>query len=487
MRKGKSIIGTTILSLEDGTKLETVSDLVVDPEGRRVVALVATEGGFMSSSRVIPSEEITSFGKDAVIVRGRASVVSVSSHPQLRALVEQDDKILGKKVFTTNGDEQGSIADIYFEEQTGAVVGYEVSGGVLGDASKGTSYLATDEITTIGEDVVYIHPATASVLEEQVGGIQGALQGAGQKLGEARDTATEKLGQARDSSAERLSSGGPTTGDRSSGTATAGSRTEDALLGKKTGSDVETDSGSVIVPKGRRIRPEDVAAAKAAGKLPALTAAAAMGGVQDAGAGVKDGLGSAGDTAGSLWDQFIAKIGEMTDATGRRVDEEQTKRRLADISDAVGRPVTKVILDRDDNVILNLGDIITHQSVQRAHESGGLDSLLSSVYKGTVEFTKEEMRAPAAVEAQATVDKASGGATVVEELETKVSTAEQEREAEKERKAREAEADRRRRETEREGRSQQREAEQQARQSEDVEAPTARTGSARPSRPSGGR
>src|SRR4030095_15874354 len=102
------------------------------------------------------------------------------------------------------------------------------------------------------------------------------------------------------------------------------------------------------------------------------------------------------------------------------LDEQKTKGRLADIADAIGRPVTKVILDREDNVILNLGDIITHQAVQRAHDAGGLDSLLQSVYKANVEFAKEEMRAPAEVQEEATVEKASGGATVVEELEDKV-------------------------------------------------------------------
>jgi hypothetical protein len=192
----------------------------------------------------------------------------------------------------------------------------------------------------------------------------------------------------------------------------------------------------------------------------------AMRAAEDAGAGAKDALGAAGDKAGSLWDQFTAKLGEMTDATGQRVDHEQTKRRLTEISDAVGRPVSKVILDREDNVILNLGDIVTHQAIQRAHESGGLDSLLGSVYKGEVQFTKEEMRAPTDVEAEATVEKARGGAAVVDELETKVERAEKEHEAEKERKKRESQAQREERERERQARESEREAEKAARESE---------------------
>ena len=449
MRKGKSVIGKDVLSLADGAKLQTVSDVIVDPSGQRLVALVVDEGGLMSSAKVVPIEEVTSFGKDAVVVRSHDSIIATNQNQALRDIVDQDEKILGKKVFTVSGDDQGSVGDIYFDERTGTVVGYEVSGGLLGDAAKGTSYLPTDEITTIGVDVIYVEPEVASALDQQVGGIQGAVKGAGDKLGEAKTTITVKAGQARDAASER---GGDAT-----------SSSSDALVGKRTGQDVESDNGAVIVPRGRRVRAEDVEAAKAAGKLPALTSAVALGAAQEAGAGAKDAIGSAGDTAGSLWDQFTAKIGEMTDATGKRVDEQQTKRRLSEIADAIGRPVTKVILDREDNVILNLGDIITHQAVQRAHDSGGLDSLLSSVYKADVQFTKEEMRAPGTVEAEATVDKASGGATVVEELEGKVQAAEREREQEQERKKAEAESQREQRSGERESRRRERETEAQKR------------------------
>ena len=372
--------------------------------------------------------------------------MTTAEAPGLKEIVDQSEKIVDKKVFTVTGDEQGTIADIYFDESSGKVLGFEVSGGLLGDAAKGTSYLPTEEITSIGTDVIYVAPAVADALDQQVGGIQGALQDAGEKLDETKTGIAGKAGQARDDAGR--------TGEETSG---------DALLGKRTGSDVETDSGAVIVPRGRRVRPEDVEAAKAAGKLPALTSAVAMGAAQDAGAGAKDAIGSAGDSAANLWDQFTAKISAMTDATGKRLDEQKTKGRLSEIADAIGRPVTKVILDREDNVILNLGDIITHQAVQRAHEAGGLDSLLASVYKAQVEFAKDEMRAPAEAEAEATVDKASGGATVVEELEDKVETAEREREQEQERKRAEADAQRGQAKAERETRRRERESESEKR------------------------
>ena len=172
MRKGKSVIGKQILSLSTGQRLETVNDLVLDPDGRRMIALVVSEGGLLTSEKVVPSSEITSYGKDAVVVRAPDAIISASDQPELRAAVHHHDKILGKTVFTTTGDKLGSISDVYFDEQTADVMGYEVSGGLIGDATKGTSYLATDEITNIGPDVVYVHPVTADALEAQVGGIQ---------------------------------------------------------------------------------------------------------------------------------------------------------------------------------------------------------------------------------------------------------------------------------------------------------------------------
>jgi len=473
MRKGKSIVGKDVLSLADGTKVETVSDVVVDPEGLRMVALVVDEGGFLSSSKVVPTEQIQSYGKDAVVIRSQTSVVSVGDHAELRNLVDRDDRLLGKKVFTVGGDKLGSVSDIYFDEPTGSIVGYEVSSGALGDAAKGASYLPAEEITSIGPDVIYVQPETADTLDGQVGGVQGALQGAKDKVSEAGQSAGQKLGEAKDAAGQKL-------GDAQSSASEA--RPEQRLVGKRTGSDVEDANGSVLIPAGRRLRSADVELAKGAGKLKDLTASTALGDSQAAGADAKDAISSAGDKASSLWDQFTQKLGSVTDATGARVDAEQTKRRLSDIEDALGRPVTKVILDREDNVVLNLGDIITHQAVQRAHEAGGLDSLLGSVYKGNVEFSKEEMRAP--MESTASVDKSSGGAVIVEELERKIDETEQAKQAEKERKQAEAETGREQREQEREGRRVEREGAKRSREEADAPMPPAANGpSGDPARP----
>jgi hypothetical protein len=70
------------------------------------------------------------------------------------------------------------------------------------------------------------------------------------------------------------------------------------------------------------------------------------------------------------------------------------------IQNALGRPVTRVILDEQDHVILNLGELITHQAIDRARAAGSLEILLESVYSHSPELmTRSDLRAPSCGEA----------------------------------------------------------------------------------------
>ena len=435
MRKGKSVIGKPILSLADGARLQTVKDVILGANNDSVVGLLADEGGFLASSLVVPIEEVSSFGRDAVVVARRESVIPAKEAPGIASIVARHQSLLGTRVFTETGDDQGKLNDVYFDEPTGRILGFELSGGVFADAAQGMRYVPVEELVRVGPDVAYVHPETAELLEQQRGGLSGKIAGAK--------------------------------------TATEGAKPEEALLGKRTGRDVEDDNGAVVVPAGRRVTNDDIERARAADKLKELTTAVGLGEAGLAAAGAKDALGTAGDNAASLWDKFTRKVGEMTDAAGQRVDHEQTKRRLDQIEDAVGRPVTKVFLDLEDRVILDLGDLITHAAIQRAHDAGSLDSLLGSVYKGEVAFQRDEMRAekPGAA-ALEEASKPGISAPVVDELRTKVDDAERRREEEAEVKKAQAEEDRKAREKERAQRGRERETEAKTRDQDGSATPT---------------
>ena len=439
MRKGKTVIGKPILAYDEGLRVGEVRDVVLSADNAAVVGLIAEEGGLFESSKIAPMEEINSFGRDAVVVRSTASIQSAGQLPAIKAILDRKQSLLGTRVFTETGDEQGAVNDIYFDERSGRVTAMEISGGRVSDLTNGTRHLPVDEIVRVGPDVLYVRPETAQQLEAQQGGLTGAVSDAGDRAKGAASKASAKASGMRDQASDAAAEASP----------------EDRLIGQRSGRDVEDDTGAVLVANGQRISATDVERTKAAGKLPELTAAVGFAQVGTAGAAAGDALGDVGDKATELWDKFTAKLGQVTDATGQRVDEQQTKQRLGAIEDAVGRPVTKVILDLDDDVILDLGDLITHAAIQRAHDAGALDTLLGSVYKAEVSFEKEELRArkPGA----ASLDEgAAGGAPIVHELRSKVETAERERQATDEEKRAQDEADRARRAQERDERKQQR-------------------------------
>ena len=254
---------------------------------------------------------------------------------------------------TDDGHSLGSISDLYFEDKSGQITGFEVSSGVFGNFARGTSFLAVEQIERLGPDIVFVRSDVGEQLEGQVGGVQGALQTAGDRLSQASSGAATSVQSALNQS-----------------------EPEKGLVGRRSGADITDEDGKVVVANGQRISPEHVEWAKKTDNVGLLTRAAATGEAQYAATRAGEALGQMGDSLGSMWDRFLQRVGEMNDDQGRQADAQLTASRVSLIIDAIGRPVTKVILDRSDNVILDFGDIITHQAVQQAFEAGMLDTLL---------------------------------------------------------------------------------------------------------------
>jgi uncharacterized protein YrrD len=437
MRKGKSVVGQQVLSLSDGQRIVSVKDLVISAGNDSIVALLVDEGGLLSSSKVVPIENVTSFGKDAVVIDDSTAIVSASNDPDVKAILDRKDSLLGKKVFTDNGQQAGTISDMYFDEPTGRILGFEVSGGLLGDIARGTSYLPVDDIERMGTDVIFVRPSTQEALDSQVGGVQGALNNAGQRM-------SELTGEAQQGLAQR--------------------EPEKALIGRRSGTDVTDENGSVVVAKGQRITAEHVEWARAGNNVGVLTRAATAGQGQELGERVGSVFEQAGDSAGNVWDRFTARLTEMRDEQGRQVDAQITRNRLVQISDAIGRPVGKVILDKQDNVILDFGDIITHQAIQQAYDAGMLDTLVQNVHQAQFSFPPEKLRVE--LPASSTVQKASGGAAMLLKLEQQVQETERQQQEREQRDREQAEQLRQQRAAERDERALQRDDSERQRQTE---------------------
>ncbi|MBW4660415.1 MAG: PRC-barrel domain-containing protein [Drouetiella hepatica Uher 2000/2452] len=595
MRKGSDILGKAVVAYDKGESFCRVKDLVFDQDSNQLLALLVEEGGWFSDAQVIPFQSIQAIGLDAVIVPAESAVVRVSQLPEVKRILDRNNVLKGTHIMTTDGRDLGKMIDLYFDEHAGVIDGYEVSGGLFADAYSGRSYVPAPHTLKIGEDVAFVPSEVADLMEEQIGGIKGAMQTAGEKVQSAALTAGEKVqsaaltagekiqgaaqetgyklqeagrsamvsatnliidpaeqkafaigrtaqdtvtatdgtvivragqsitllnaewaeekgaldllyqaagGDVRQRATERLQAGAQDAGVKIQGIADrAGNRFQEVrqdttiaftkavispteqkefAIGKISQWTVAATNGVVLVLGGQEITPAAAAYAEQSGLLDelyraaggrlhehlALRADSAAAGyvveqakgrrvqqivrtrsglivaapgqivtdivieraklhhaerdllnavglstatairarangtaaqfsgrfnatTQTTGAQLVDGTDQIKDGARSLWEQIKTTATSLQERSARTVEEQRIK-------GALGRPVTRVILDENDDVILNVGELTTHQAIDSARQAGVLDVLLSSIYTQSPQFSKAEMQAPEA-------------------------------------------------------------------------------------------
>lgn len=424
-RKGKELIGLPVMTFSEGRNIGKVKDILFDPEQNRVVALLIDEGGWFSSARVVPWQNIQMVGPDSIILPNSSAEIKADSDRYIKRIMQADNILTGTRVYTEDGRDLGTIGDMYIDDSTGHVAGYEVSGGVFASSLRGKKFMPAPETLTVGRDVAFVPSEVGDAMEAQTGGIVGAAQGASTATSGALSSARDKVSTA--------------TRDQQRA----------YVLDKPVNRDVTGDAGEVLVPAGKAVDQADVDRAEAAGKLNALflaTGGAAAGGVFDSLSARTDemtgrmsaaaterrtqqlnssigrtvgrdvyaddgtavalrgmvvdpmtveraraygkenqllgavGLASTQETMGQTRESISGALSGLKSRIDELTAQQREDRQRKRLNNALGRPVTRVILDEQDNIILDTAQIVTHQAIERARAAGVLDILLDSIY-----------------------------------------------------------------------------------------------------------
>ncbi len=178
--------------------------------------------------------------------------------------------------------------------------------------------------------------------------------------------------------------------------AEAGQSAEEAAIGKPAAREVDAPDGSVLVAPGMIITRSIMDQAKLMGRDKQVIASAGLGAASES---AQTGAATVKEHAGNIWETVKEKAAGLTQAAHEKKSDMDEASKQKKINNALGRPTTRVILDRNDHVILNTGDLITNQAVREADAAGVLEILLDSVYEADPEITPEMMRATAPGEA----------------------------------------------------------------------------------------
>ena len=382
MRKGHSITGLQVLALDNAADLGHVLDLVFDHDADECLGIVLREQSMFHAAQVVPWSDIRVIGKDAVMVESEHSVMAPGDDARFRAVMERDTHLSGTKIITDGGDALGSFADVYLDENTGRVIGYETSGGLVSDTMSGKRYIPAEKTGDlhVGDDVLMVAPQTAEMFErqeqEEPGGIKGAFASASEKVSETySDVADASVEKQQEFVVGKQASKNvylPAPSDEAMDTIN-----EDQAMIKS--SDSSVDHGPLLVAQGDTITAEQAQTATDAGILGTLVSAA--------GGGVASNLlGSAQDKLGNARDAASDKLGVAGDKASQSGNDTQESL----LQKAVGQQAgTDVDLD-DGSTLIIAGMTITENDVARARETGKEKALIASAGLGTASVKAQQ-------------------------------------------------------------------------------------------------
>lgn len=343
MLKGKEVIGRKVITLDNGEQVDTVHDLVFDYQANEVLALLVDEGGWFRAARVVPFENIRSIGEDAVMIGSADQVVSTRDDSRIAELLDTKTGLIGLNLLTEDGEDLGRIADVYFDDHTGKVLGYEATGGLFSDMSNGRTFVPAPERVNIGTDAAIVPVSVAaSMREQEPGGIKGALSSAGSSISGAASSVTESVKGAAGNLAEATRE-----------------RQKAFVVGKTAGSDVATNDGVIVATKGDLITQAQADHAEQLGVLGSLTTAA--------------GGGALAEVYGSAREGVQGRIEDLSTASKERQREY-----------VVGKTVSRDVSAGDGTVIVRQGETINTLHATLADEKGALGSLVAAATGGSI-------------------------------------------------------------------------------------------------------
>lgn len=143
-----------VIGMKNGLNLGEVSDIQISGDGQ-VKGLLVQKGGFLKKTYFLYINDVSSFGSDGVMVYDQSVLQPVKNKNDYT--LESDNKLVGKVMMTREGEKLGFLEDVYFQEEVGKIVGYELSDGFFSDMLEGKRVVKTDKPPAIGKDTIIVN------------------------------------------------------------------------------------------------------------------------------------------------------------------------------------------------------------------------------------------------------------------------------------------------------------------------------------------
>jgi uncharacterized protein YrrD len=397
--ENNNILNGTRIMTTDGRDLGTLIDFYFDEQTGIVEGYEASGGLFAdaySGRSFIPAPQTLKIGEDVAFVPAETAGLMEEQVGGFKAAMQNAGEKL-QETAQVAGDklqETAQIASEKFQETA------QVAGDKLQEAGRVVGARVTDAIVDPATQKAFAIDKVAQETVEAPDG--GQIVTAGAVITAGMCDAAEHLGILDEI---YRSAGGTLTKPLAEQmeTVVAGLTIEQAE-GRRAQKTVYTAEGYIVVAQGQIVTTKVIDRAKVNYQESALldavglsTSEAAQSKANTLATNTSHQLSTTGAIASEqiqagasqLWNKVKETASELQDKGTQAIEEQRIK-------GALGRPTTRAILALNDEVILNVGELITHKAIDSARSAGILDLLLDSVYTDNPKLSIKEMQAPSA-------------------------------------------------------------------------------------------
>ncbi|MDN3018643.1 PRC-barrel domain-containing protein [Paenibacillus sp. BSR1-1] len=153
MRTFSLLKGQPVFDTKKGTKIGEIHDLCISSNGK-VNGLLVKKGVFFKQSYFLDIQKVASFGWDGVMIEDADELEKLKESPEYT--LTHQHSLDGMMMLTKSGESLGMLKDVYFQEEVGTIVGYEITDGFFSEITEGKQVVQSGKPLAIGKDAIIV-------------------------------------------------------------------------------------------------------------------------------------------------------------------------------------------------------------------------------------------------------------------------------------------------------------------------------------------
>jgi uncharacterized protein YrrD len=139
---------------QDGIILGEVCDIGIAENGK-VKNLLLKGKGFFSKLYCLPIDQVETYGKNSIIIRKNNDLNKFKEAGNEHTM-NHFQPIAKNYTISTCGEQLGLLEDVYFLEEVGTIIGYELTDGFFSDILEGKRVIHSVHPPKFGKDAIIV-------------------------------------------------------------------------------------------------------------------------------------------------------------------------------------------------------------------------------------------------------------------------------------------------------------------------------------------